>query len=321
MMSIKKLVVLIIACLFIFAALSSYSWASETDINVQINGQKLELDTPPVVAQGRALVPLRGIFEALGAEVDWDAETGMIIGKKPNIQVVLQINNPKAKINNKETVLDLAPIISNGRTLVPVRFIAESLGAAVRWNSDIQTIEITTNNNAEANRLIEKASLLPFGPNDCTANGISLQMEMSEVLKAKGNPLNQVKRYDVDLQTNIVILKYDFGSVEFSGEDPIILDAVIINKPGIPGPRGTRVGDSLASLLGKYPSGPGSMINGTQILYSINNGESTGTIYYNNGQATDIIYGFGGCGFGSTYVKYKLNKGLVSEIRLQAVYF
>jgi len=109
-----------------------------------INGVSKEIDAPPFIKDGRTLVPIRFIAETFGALVDWDATTQSItitLDTK-NIKIILQINNKTAVVNSKEVTLDVPPIIVNGRTFVPLRFIAESFGAEVLWDGDLKKITI-----------------------------------------------------------------------------------------------------------------------------------------------------------------------------------
>lgn len=117
--------------------------ADEAPISVTINGEPLAFDVPPVMIQDRVLVPFRAIFEALGATVGWDEETQTASGEKDGIRVELVIDSASAKINGEEVILDVAATKINDRTLVPIRFISESLKAKVDWVDETQTVVIT----------------------------------------------------------------------------------------------------------------------------------------------------------------------------------
>lgn len=116
-------------------------------ITITINGQVLPTDLPPIVKDGRTLVPLRVIFEALGAQVSWDGSSGRIAGTKANLTIVLNVGNKSASINGNAILLDITPQIINGRTMVPTRFVAESLGAKVEWNAASRTVSIISDVN------------------------------------------------------------------------------------------------------------------------------------------------------------------------------
>jgi hypothetical protein len=113
-----------------------------------INGARRTLDSPPVIKNGRTLVPIRVIIEALGGTVAWDATTKkatVTLGKKT---IVLWIGKSTATVNGVSTLIDstnakVVPEIINGRTMLPLRFVAENLGATVGWDQNTQTITIT----------------------------------------------------------------------------------------------------------------------------------------------------------------------------------
>lgn len=112
-------------------------------IVVILDGKKIEFDQPPIIINGRTLVPVRAIFEALGATVEWKAETETVIAKRLNTRVSLSIGNSIMTKNSKDIVLDVAPQLLNGRTLVPARAIAEAFECKVDWDNDTQTVLIT----------------------------------------------------------------------------------------------------------------------------------------------------------------------------------
>lgn len=101
-----------------------------------VNGQKHNMDVAPEVVNNRTLVPIRFIAEALGAEVTWDnaASTMGIIQNGKTIQI---------KIGEKSAGMDTPAIIKNNRTFVPLRFVAETLGAQVLWFNSTKGIQIT----------------------------------------------------------------------------------------------------------------------------------------------------------------------------------
>ncbi len=113
------------------------------NINVSINGQPLLTDVSPVILGGRTMVPLRAIFEALQAEVYWDADTKTAVGIKSGTIIKLVIDQATALINDQPVELDVPATIINGRTMVPARFISESLGKQVEWDALTQTVRIS----------------------------------------------------------------------------------------------------------------------------------------------------------------------------------
>ncbi len=112
---------------------------------IKINGKYLITDVEPNMYADRLFVPLRAIFEALDSIVEWDEQTQKVTGKKGDKTVVMYIGSTNALVNGQEIKIDVAPMLVNNRTLVPIRFISESLGAKVDWNQETQTAFIELN--------------------------------------------------------------------------------------------------------------------------------------------------------------------------------
>jgi hypothetical protein len=112
-------------------------------IRVTVNGEDITFaTTQPFMKQGHTLVPIRGVFEKIGAKVDYDAKTHMVMAYKPGIEIVLKIGSTKAMVNNVETYVPLPAQIYSGSTVVPLRFLSESLGATVSYDQDAGWINI-----------------------------------------------------------------------------------------------------------------------------------------------------------------------------------
>lgn len=117
--------------------------ASKPDgIKIFLNGRQLEFDVEPMLINGRTMVPMRVIFEALGAEVSWDGQTQTAIGETKKTTVKITIGKDYLLKNDNIVVLDSPAVIVSGRTLVPVRAIAESLDCKVEWYGETQVVEI-----------------------------------------------------------------------------------------------------------------------------------------------------------------------------------
>lgn len=113
-------------------------------IKVIVNEKPIKFDVAPVISNNRTLVPARYIFETIGAEVEWDEAAKKVIIKGKNKEVSLKINDTTAYVNNEAVQLDAAPVIVDGRTLIPLRFIAESFNAEVEWEQSAQLVIIKT---------------------------------------------------------------------------------------------------------------------------------------------------------------------------------
>ena len=108
-----------------------------------VNEQLYMLDQAPVIQQGRTLVPLRFIGEALGASVEWNGEKRTITYTTMDTQILLTIDNHIAYINGNPVEIEAAPTLINGRTLVPARFVSESMGFQTDWLSHTSQVRIT----------------------------------------------------------------------------------------------------------------------------------------------------------------------------------
>ncbi|WP_168198348.1 copper amine oxidase N-terminal domain-containing protein [Crassaminicella thermophila] len=108
-----------------------------------------KFDTPPVIKQGRTLIPVRAITEGLGANVTWNGEERKVIVSKGDVEIVFQLEDGKVFVNGEETAIDVPAQIMNNRTIVPLRFIAENLGLKVDYDSDTGMIEIDEETDQE----------------------------------------------------------------------------------------------------------------------------------------------------------------------------
>ncbi len=115
----------------------------ERKITIAVNGEKIATDTEPYIKNDRTMVPMRAIFEALGASVSWDDATKTAIGVKDGIEVKITIVENVIYKNFEPITLDCAAEITNDRTMVPVRAIGEAFGCTVTWNDETKTVEIT----------------------------------------------------------------------------------------------------------------------------------------------------------------------------------
>lgn len=113
------------------------------NISVTVNGKPVIFpDQQPVIQNDRTLVPLRGVFEALGAEVEWNDETKTVKSVKGDINISLSIGSDKLYVNDKETVIDVPAQIINDRTMIPLRTVAESFECKTDWDAAAKNVII-----------------------------------------------------------------------------------------------------------------------------------------------------------------------------------
>src|ERR1700674_5230600 len=138
--------------------------ALAADVRIIVNGQYVSFDQPPIERGGRVFVPLRGVFERLGATVVYDNGTINATGNGRNIQ--LHIGSTAATVNGQQTNLDVAPFLVGARTLVPLRFISEALGATVNYDGGSQTVTISTGVASSGGSPAPAVSLTNLNPPD-----------------------------------------------------------------------------------------------------------------------------------------------------------
>lgn len=153
-MKYKKIIVIII-----FLSIYIYSNALAMNLNydgkiheykeqpiiLSINNEKVITKAmPPVIINNRTLVPAREVFEKLGATVEWDGQSSQVFITLESNVIIMGINNKVAYINQMSYDMDLPPKIINGKTMIPVRFVAESLGFEVKWDDDKREVLILT---------------------------------------------------------------------------------------------------------------------------------------------------------------------------------
>ena len=111
-----------------------------------VNGVEQEIDegmgTSPEIVGERTLVPVRAIIEAFGGNVFWDGDKKSVLLDMNGDEITLFIDSNTAYLNGKEESLDVAPMVINGRTMLPIRFIAEGFNLGVGWNGESRTIYI-----------------------------------------------------------------------------------------------------------------------------------------------------------------------------------
>jgi hypothetical protein len=113
-------------------------------IVVKLNGKIMVFDQKPMIVNGRTVVPLRAIFEALGANIEWDGKNQTVKAMKGKNKIMVKIGDTHAVKNGKKVKLDQKAIIVNKRTMVPLRFVSEALGAKVEWDAKNATVHIHT---------------------------------------------------------------------------------------------------------------------------------------------------------------------------------
>lgn len=147
MLKFTKKAMSVVAPVILSAAMVFPVSAADQKISVYLNNVPIVFDTEPSINDGTTYVPMRGIFEALGADVKWNDSEKSITVINNSDTIKLYVGKNDIVINGKKSAKSPYPVISAGRTLVPLRSISELLGADVDWNSATRRIDISTEDN------------------------------------------------------------------------------------------------------------------------------------------------------------------------------
>ena len=149
----KRYLIAGITVLALSAGALSMAYADNTKIRLKIdeptmtvNGEEVNIDengTVPVISNGRTLVPIRAVVEAMGGNVGWNSETSTALLDCDNNHIELTIGSKTAVLNGESKELDTEPVIINTRTMLPLRFVSESFGYDVEWNNEDKSITIS----------------------------------------------------------------------------------------------------------------------------------------------------------------------------------
>jgi len=122
---------------------SSSSAFADSQVSLVVNGQTIQCSQPPQIINGRTLVPLRDLDDALGAQTTWDANTQQVTVSTTVYNIAMTIGSTTLTVNGQAQTMDVAPVIIGGRTFLPARYVAEALGYQVAWDATSQAVVIS----------------------------------------------------------------------------------------------------------------------------------------------------------------------------------
>ena len=229
-------------------------------IRVLINGKNILFNQPPVIVDGRTLVPLRAIFEAMGASVDWNNSTKTATSKLGSTTIQLTIGSNLLYKNGTAAALDVPAQLINGYTMVPVRAVAEAFGADVNWDGATQTVYITTKGNTYSINTVPQITYDGYTANFADFNGMYID---SFTHKTNSNGTENVK-FDV------YNTQYIYGIVEIYNANGDLTNIAIIDKMS----NSTSIKDVLIDDTGNLIR---DIWNGTALTYRQESGYSKKT--------------------------------------------
>ncbi len=141
----KKKMAVLLCLTMLLTMLAAPVSAADPVPSVTIDGQAVAFDVAPVIDNGRVLVPLRAIFEQMGAKVDWDDATKTATAVKDDVTVVVKLGSISPTINGAVKTIDVpAKLVEGGRILAPLRFVCEAFGGVVTWDADTYVAAVKT---------------------------------------------------------------------------------------------------------------------------------------------------------------------------------
>ena len=181
---LKKKIISIAAVVAITATIGSGCvLAKSNDITVTYDGENISFDVQPEIVDDRVMVPMRTIFETFGAKVKWDSDTQTITAKKKSKTIQMTIGSNDMTKNDETYSSDVAPIIEDGRTLVPIRAISDMLGLDVEWNEKNNTVTITTPQDDEDESWKNNTGTVDLDNVEVTGDGISVSDNVITISK------------------------------------------------------------------------------------------------------------------------------------------
>ncbi len=193
---------------------------ADMPIKVVVGGEKLKTDVAPIIIEGRTMLPVRAVFEAIGADVDYIAEERKVVAVKKDTTVEFVIDSNIMTINGEEKKLDVPAMIKDDRTLVPLRACAEAFDLDVEWNGETRTAKV----KKEVSVVAESMSYDIIHKYTYDENGNCIYIEGSDGTWTKyeydknNNNIYEENLYSgwtkhtYDTYGNIILTEYDDGT-------------------------------------------------------------------------------------------------------------
>ncbi|SFL98204.1 Copper binding protein, plastocyanin/azurin family [Paenibacillus sp. 1_12] len=178
------------------------------DANVQVDGQTMKLDVPPQLIEDTTYVPLRFIGNQLGADINWDEAEKSVVYTTMNTRIQLWINQNKVVVNKKELTMDKKPIIKNGNSMVPLRFVSENLGAKVSYDKVTRNITLTYNPEHQQMKM-DHTSMARQDPATVVPADGQLQNQLGDPVVLINNGSFSIKELRVKIGTKVTWINKD----------------------------------------------------------------------------------------------------------------
>lgn len=163
--------------LFLLSSLLIFSISLGAEIKINVNGKYIDSDIPPFIQSGTTYVPIRFISTALDVDsITWDESSRTVGITNGSDKIMLAIGKSYAYVNDTYVSLTKSPMIVDGRTFVPLRFISQSFGADVDWDADTYTVTITnatTSDSSSSSSSTESSSSSSSSNSSSSSSGSS----------------------------------------------------------------------------------------------------------------------------------------------------
>ena len=157
----KKVISLLTVIILLVSSMTCV-YAATDEISVYVEGQKVSFDVPPQTINNRTMVPIRAIFEFMGATVVWDDATQTAICTKDSTTVKMTLNSTTEYINDIPYTMDVAPVIIDNRTLAPARYVAEAFGYYVNWDEMTKSVLISKDSDFNISQIKDGTREHPY---------------------------------------------------------------------------------------------------------------------------------------------------------------
>lgn len=208
---------------------------SAKDVTVVLDGKEIEFDVEPRIIDGRTMVPLRKIFEEIGAKVKWDGDTQTVTARKNTKTVTLAVDSADLTIDNGKTdsdgnpvtetvTLDVPASVVSGRTLVPARAVSESFGLDVDWDSDSRKVIITSRKEKDDSW---KENTGEINLSEQTVTGDGVEFSDGKITVTKGGDFTVTGTFGGSITVSAeekVKLRLSGASITSSGEPCIYIE-------------------------------------------------------------------------------------------------
>lgn len=210
-----RLFFVLAALVFVLLMCTSLAVQADSAVRIQVDGEIIATDAEPVIENGRTIVPVATIIENIGGTSAWDGTNNQVTLEHEGTVVKMWIGSKKATVNGESKTLDVAPRIvtvnaqGGGRTMIPIRFVAENFSCKVDWDNDNRIVLIETPDDGVPNLKVEYTSIYTgqkYGK-DSSKTYTLVKFRTNQVIKNKGykgKALIDPDRYYVDINDSVI---------------------------------------------------------------------------------------------------------------------